>query len=240
MEGTAGPKTIYLLAGRPGSRRKGGDLLLARILASWGIPRPSVAYIGTASEDDRAFFVMLSFYLRQSGAGRVTLAPLVGRRARPEKAQAILGSADVVFVSGGDVEAGMRVLEERRVIPFLRGLYESGKPFFGISAGSIMLARQWVRWEDPDDDASAGTFPCLGFAPILCDTHGEREGWVELRELLQLEPEGTLGYGIPAGAALAVHPDGRLEALGAPVHSYTHLGRAVVRRPDLPATRGER
>jgi hypothetical protein len=96
-----------------------------------------------------------------------------------------------------------------------------------------MLAWQWVRWEDPEDDTTASLLPCMGFAPIVCDTHGETEGWEELHTLLRLSPEGTPGYGIPAGAGLCVHPDGTLEALGAPVHCYAHSGGRVVRNADL-------
>ena len=96
-----------------------------------------------------------------------------------------------------------------------------------------MLARQWVRWEDPADDATASLFPCLGFAPLLCDTHGEDEDWEELRALLRLTPEGTLGYGIPSDAGLCSHPDGSVEAFGAPVHRYVVQGSAVNRTTDL-------
>lgn len=233
MSVTSGPAPVYLLAGGPGSRRTEGDPLMTRILASSGVSHPSVAYVGAASGDNRPFFLMLSTYMRHWGAGQVTLAPLVSKRAKVEKARAILESADMILMSGGDVEAGMKVLEERQILPFLRELYQSGKPFCGISAGSVMLARQWVRWEDPDDEATATLFPCMGFAQVLCDMHGEGEGWEELQALLRLTPEGTLGYGIPAGAGLCVYPDGRLEALGAPVPCYAHQGGAVAHSGDL-------
>jgi peptidase E len=195
---------------------------------------PSIAYVGAASGDSKSFFSMISAYLRKCGAGRVTLAPLADRRRKPEKARAILEMADMVFISGGDVEAGMKVLQERKILPFLHELFERGKPFFGSSAGSVMLGRQWVRWEDPKDDATASPFPCMGLAPIVCDTHGEEEEWEELCTLLRLTPEGTIGYGIPAGAGLCVRPDGTLEALEAPVHCYIRRrGAAVRRKPDL-------
>jgi cyanophycinase len=226
--------SIYLLAGGRGSLRTDRDPLLTRVLASCGVPHPSIAYVGAASGDSQPFFSMISGYLRRCGAGRVTLAPLASRRAKPEKARAILESADMVFISGGDVEAGMEALEERQILPFLHELFERGKPFFGSSAGSIMLGRQWVRWEDPDDDATASLFACMGLAPIVCDTHGEAEGWEELRTLLRLTPEGTFAYGIPTGGGLCVCPDGTLEALGAPVHCYAYGGGAAVRRADLP------
>ncbi len=234
MDRNPGPVSIYLLAGGRGSLRTDRDPLLTRVLASCGVPQPSIAYVGAASGDSQPFFSMISRHLRRCGAGRVTLAPLAGKRGKLEKARAILESADIVFISGGDVEAGMEVLEERQILPFLRELFERGKPFFGTSAGSIMLGWQWVRWEDPDDDATASLFPCMGFAPIVCDTHGEAEEWEELHTLLRLTPEGTFGYGIPTGAGLCVYPDGTLEALGAPVHRYAKSGGVVVRSADLP------
>jgi hypothetical protein len=128
---------------------------------------------------------------------------------------------------------GMQILEERRMIHFLAELYQEGKPFFGLSAGSIMLAKEWVRWRNPDDDATAEVFPCLGFAPVLCDTHDEEGGWEELKALLMLEGDGAIGYGIAAGTALKVFPDGRMEALGGAVHQYAGRGGQVKRISDV-------
>ncbi len=204
-----------------------------RALESCCVRRPSIAYVGAASGDSPSFFSMISAYLRRCGAGRITLAPLAGKRRKLEKTRAILESADMVFISGGDVEVGMNILEERQILSFLRNLFERGKPFFGSSAGSIMLGRQWVRWEDPEDDTTANLFPCMNFAPVVCDTHGEGDEWEELRALLRLTPEGTMGYGIPTGAGLCVSPDGTLEALGAPVHCFAHRASEVVRSTDL-------
>ena len=50
-----------------------------------------------------------------------------------------------------------------------------------------MLSRQWIAWSDPDDDATAAPFDCLGFAPLLCDTHAEEDDWNELRALLEFQ-----------------------------------------------------
>jgi peptidase E len=234
MDINPGPVSIYLLAGGQGSLRTKRDPLLTRVLASCGVPHPSIAYVGAASGDSQPFFSMISRYMRTCGAGQVTLVPLAGKRGNLDKARAILESADMVFISGGDVEVGMEVLEERQILPFLRQLLERGKAFFGSSAGSIMLGWQWVRWKNPDNDATASLFSCMGFAPIVCDTHGEAEGWEELRALLRLTQEDTIGYGIPAGGGLCVYPDGMVEALGVPVHRYAKSGGAVVRSADLP------
>jgi hypothetical protein len=91
-----------------------------------------------------------------------------------------------------------------------------------------MLARKWVRWRDPHNDESAELFSCLGLAPILCDTHGEGDGWEELKALLALSPTGTTGYGIASGAAIVVEPDRTLSALGGEVDRFRRWTNGVV------------
>ena len=110
--------------------------------------------------------------------------------------------------------------------------HAAGVPFIGLSAGSIMLSRQWIAWSDPDDDATAAPFDCLGFAPLLCDTHAEEDDWNELRALLEFQRPGTRGYGIPSRAMLRVHPDGRTESIGGDV---VCLERTAVHQPPRDA-----
>jgi hypothetical protein len=124
-------------------------------------------------------------------------------------------------------------VREKKIADFLVGLYRQGKPFFGVSAGSIMLAKEWIRWRNPDDDTTAEIFPCLGIAPVICDTHGEADGWEELQALLQMEKDNTIGYGIVSGTAMKVFPDGKIEALGGAVHQYAKSNGTVKRLDDI-------
>jgi peptidase E len=214
-------KPVYLIAGgRSSMARRGPDPLMKEALRLAAVARPSVAYVGAASGDNAAFRTMISGLLRKAGAGDVKLAPLCGLRADPERAMRIIEGCSIAFLSGGDVEAGMNVLRETGMIDFLRDQHRMGKPFFGMSAGSIMLAKQWVRWSDPMLESSAELFPCLGIAPVYCDTHDERSGWEELQVLARLIPAGSVCYGITSGAALAVYPDGLVRALGGKVHRF--------------------
>jgi cyanophycinase-like exopeptidase len=225
---------LYLIAGgRDSIHRRGPDPLISGALALGGVPKPQVAYLGVASGDNAAFRVLIGRLLKKAGAGVVAPVPLCGKRADPEKARKVLAESHIVFVSGGDVEEGMRVLKETRMLRFLRALHASGKPFLGVSAGSIMLARGWVRWPDPNNEQSAELFPCLGFAPVLCDTHGEADGWEELRALLALSPAGTLGYGIVSGSALVVSSGGEVAAAGGEVHRFRHKASGVVQVESL-------
>jgi hypothetical protein len=99
-----------------------------------------------------------------------------------------------------------------------------------------MLAKEWIRWPNPDDDNTAEIFPCLGIAPVLCDTHGEADGWEELQALLKLEKDGATGCGIVSGTAIKVFPDGKIEALAGAIHQYQKISGQVVRIEDmLPA-----
>jgi peptidase S51-like protein len=123
----------------------------------------------------------------------------------------------------------MKVLEDRGVLAHLRELCRRGKPMFGISAGFVMLAREWVRFPD-DDDSKAEIFACIGAVPFCVDAHSEDDDWSELRTLLALMKrrgdEGPVGYGLTAKGAVAVVVDGEhvtIEAMG------TDIPRLVVR-----------
>ena len=225
---TGDRKPVYLLAGGPSSKRSGGpDPLIQEALRQTGAKDPSVAYVGAASKDSPPFRAMISKLLKRAGAREVLLAPLCGCRANPEEAMRVIESCDIVFLSGGDVELGMEILKNTGMIDFLLGQYEQGKPFFGLSAGSIMLGKSWIRWSDPDELPTGELFDCLGIAGVVCDTHDEEDGWEELRMLVQLIPPGTVGFGIPSGSALVANPSGSVRAAGGEVHRFMRTDRAV-------------
>lgn len=212
-------KPVFLLAG---GRKKGMESmnsLLREIFSQTGRESPSIGYIGAPNDDSLMFYGMMCGMLKTAGAGKINRVMLASSRANIAKAKDILRQVDIIFMSGGDVDRGMEIVNQREMGDFLLDLSEAGKVFFGTSAGSIMLASQWVRWKDPDDDSTAELFPCLDLAPVICDTHGEEE-WEELQALLRLKDNGTVGYGIISGVALEVWPDGRVAARGGPVNRF--------------------
>src|SRR4030042_642677 len=142
-------KPVFLLAGGRRSRGKKPDSLLEAVFREYGIKDPTVAYSGTASGDDRGFFGFIAREITAAGADKVVHAMIAPEGADLKKAKSILESSDIIFISGGDVEAGMEILQEKKMLDFLTDLYRQGKPFFGISAGAIMLAEKWIRWPDP-------------------------------------------------------------------------------------------
>jgi cyanophycinase-like exopeptidase len=205
---------IYLLAGNPRARGVKPDPAMQSFFSEVGRSAPAVAYIGAASGDDRSFFEAMRTAMQASGAGEVELVPLCAGPRSAAEAQHVLMRADAIFISGGDVADGMSVLRAGEgVIATLRERFEAGIPFMGLSAGSIMLTRGWVRWAEPGGKSKNALLDCLGFAPIYCDVHGESDGWEELKLLLELLPAKTSAFGIRAGHALRVC-DGIVEAIG--------------------------
>jgi len=224
------PKPVYLLAGGRGSKNKAVFKTVFKEIAK---PNPLIAYVGAANDDDQRFFRFMGDEIIKAGTCSLSHALTVSPRADLDKTRDILRKADAVFMSGGDVDAGMKILESKDMLNIFTDLYNGGKVFFGASAGSIMLCREWVRWADPDDDSTAEIFPCLDIAPIICDTHAEEDEWVELKTALKLKKDKATGYGIPSGACLKVHPDGRTEALGGIIARYVKSGPKVIRSDDL-------
>jgi peptidase E len=226
-------KPVFLMAGGRESRGKAFNSIIQAVFEEIGKSTPAIAYVGAASGDNWGFYLMISSMIKHSHDCKMERVLFTPKKADLNKARAALESADAVFMSGGDVEAGMQVLEEKNLIGFFQDLYQGGKLFFGASAGSIMLAKEWVRWRNPDDDSTAEIFPCLGLAPLICDTHAEEDDWEELKAALALKEDGARGYGIPSIACLKVSPDLKLEAIGGPVSQYTLLEGRVVRLEDI-------
>jgi peptidase E len=226
-------KAIFLMSGGRNRQGKKKDVIMPALFKEIGKAAPRIGYIGVASDDDRSFFKFISAEFLQGGVAEVVLAQITSSKADLAKTREILQQVDAVFISGGDVERGMQVLEEKQMTGFLRDLYTGGKVFFGASAGSIMLAQQWIRWRDPEDDSTAELFPCLDFANLICDTHSESDGWEELQTALSLEKNNAEGYGIATGACLKVQAEGKLEALGGPVSVYKNKAGKVEKMPDI-------
>jgi len=205
---------VFLIAGAgPGTGRR-AVRFHADAVAACGARKPVIAYVGAASNDSLAFEKLIGALVFGRAAKTVPVR-LKRKTFASSTARAILGDADIVFFTGGDVEVGMRLIDERGLGPFLRELHAAGKVMEGISAGAILLGRRWVRFPG-DDDARAEPFDCLGVVPWSFDCHDEGDDWSELRALGRLTPDEEIVYGIPGGGA-ARWSEGKLAALGLPL-----------------------
>ncbi len=183
------------------------------MVKSLGKKQPVIAYVGAASGDSLVFEKMLSTAMFGLGT-KVHSVKLTKKATKTSEAKAVLEGADVIFVSGGDVDAGMKVIHERGMGPFFRDLAAKGKWFEGISAGSIMLGEHWVRFHGENDE-STEVFDCLGVVPFSFDAHDEPE-WGELVALAKHLPADRTVYGLTS-TTCAVWDGKKLTALGGPL-----------------------
>lgn len=203
-------KPALLLAGGIPLDRAATVRLYARALSECCKEKPRVVYLGVASRDNKIFFYAMKSLLMEAGAGEVELLRLARAKVDLNAAKKTLESADAIFISGGEVGDGMSWLVRHGLDGYLKQLFDRGKFFFGMSAGSIMMGTHWVRWEDPKDDDTAELFDCLEFIPTVFDTHAEDEDWKELKTVLRLMGPGSRGYGIPNGGMISADSKGLL------------------------------
>ena len=236
---------VHLIGGGPGtmlSLRRHLRRALSEVAAT---KKPLVAYVGAADGDRPAFQQMIGAVVALAG-GRMKAVKLASPRAKVSAAQGLLEDCDVVFVSGGDVDAGMNVLHERGVLPVFHALGREGRPMIGISAGSIMLGRAWVRFPEADapgtseDTAPPQVFQCMGLAPVYVDAHAEDDAWGELRVLLHVlgtkEGERAIGYGLTRKGGVCVEQgkDGAsLTPFGTSAPRFVFEDGNVVEKPPL-------
>jgi cyanophycinase-like exopeptidase len=221
-------KPITLMAGKFGSRHFGTKPFLAEVFELAGKPKPLVLYVGAASGDDLEFGTALSALLEAAGAHKVLWPKLAGKRKQNGQARSALEEVDVVFMGGGDVEAGIQVLRDADLIDAVRGAANRGALFAGMSAGAIMLGERWIRWpREGTGDDDAETYECLGVAPCSLDVHGEGDDWRETRSFAAVRArelgKKARAYAVPSGGALVISRDGKIEARGEPVLIFAAL-----------------
>jgi len=210
---------VYLMAGAGPATSRRTVSYHRRLIRAIGAEKPRIAYIGAAASDSRRFLGFIRDMVFGPDA-EVVPVELTRKVKKTSQLRAELDLADLLFFSGGDVEHGMKVVDDRGLAPHIRKLAAQGKAMEGVSAGSIMLGNSWVRFSD-DDDETGERFACLGVAPFSFDTHAEDDDWDELRALARLlaGSEEKAVYGIPSGGC-AVCRDGAVRALGKPLARF--------------------
>ena len=215
-----GAQRAYLISGGPSMDRSVMIQDLQNAFIDCDSLSPHIAYVGSASRDNRLFYAYMKHFLTKAGAHSVEMLPLSGREAQTHKIQArrakaahILNQSDVIFLSGGEPEEGMNGLKRFGLDTVLRDLYEHGKLFIGVSAGAIMMGQHWIHRNEKHKDETAHLIDCLGFFPQTFDAHGEAENWKDLRCALSLLEEGEQACGLATNGCYCIDSEGKLSSL---------------------------
>lgn len=187
---------------------------LSGIIKASEISAPRIAYIGASNGDSaeaHSIFAAAVAQLESASAHHV-------RASYSAEDREFLETADVVVLSGGDVEVGWNVFKQTGMGEQIKNLYLDGAVIIGVSAGAVQCGTHAALSAEPSANKLVEMF---GFVPYIIDAHDEKQHWARLSSTIYLLEGGAAGLGIPTGGGLAVHADGTLEPIRTAVDHYT-------------------
>lgn len=182
-----------------------------------------VAFLPTASgsvDYAKHFAVYLDEYFERG----VRTAPVYrARDTRRKPTLDRLRNAAAVYIGGGVADRLLETVLDSPVAEALEGCLENGGVVVGIAAGAQALGAR-VRGL-----TGGRVLAGLGLLPhAIIDTNFDPGHDRRLRRLLETAGGDTVGFGIGAGSALLVGPDGTVEVLGE-VHRLDRADAALER-----------
>jgi peptidase E len=207
-------KPIYLLAdSRPLFWVDNGTPFLSTVRQQVENELTRAAYIGASNGDKPEFYSIFRAAMEQIRVSDCRMIP----SAPTEQDQSFLNSADLVLLSGGDVELGWKVMKDNGLSESLVARFNSGAVLMGVSAGAVQLGL--VGWRH-SEASNADLFSTLALVPYVVSAHEEDQDWADLKKLVQFMGGTTYGLGIPKGGAAIHYPDGTLQPVRHSVHVF--------------------
>lgn len=198
-------KPLYLLADSQLLFWKSdSDSLAERLHADLDTSDPKAAYVGASNGDQQEFYSLFQAAMESMEISNCRLVP-----SQPSREDiSFIEDADVILLSGGDVELGWHTFEQnglRELIPRKRF---DGAILMGVSAGAIQLGLGCLS-----NSAQPKQIDMFRFAPFYVGAHDEENDWWDLRALVNLSPNDTRAIGIPTGGGAVYQSDGTLEPI---------------------------
>ncbi|HEY4214115.1 MAG TPA: Type 1 glutamine amidotransferase-like domain-containing protein [Steroidobacteraceae bacterium] len=191
-------------------------------------PKPSVAYIGASNGDMPEAFQILQAALDQAEVGEVQHVTA----AFPDSDRAFLDTADIIVLSGGDVEVGWNVFAKTGMREVIERRYLEGVVLVGVSAGAVQFGKNAAL---EDENGGSRLIDTFGFVNIIVDVHDEKNEWRSLAATIHLLEGSATGIGIPKGGGLIVHSDSTIEPIRRTAEEFTYreskLRHAVLSSP---------
>lgn len=202
-------KPLYLLADSQLLFVKiGGDSLAERIRADLDSGKPKAAYIGASNGDQPEFYNLFVAAMESMAISDFRLVP-----SQPLREDiSFLENADLIVLSGGNVEQGWQVFEQNGLKELLPRKRFDGAILMGVSAGAVQLGLGCLS-----NAAQPKQIDMFRFAPFYVGAHDEENDWFDLRALVNLAQSDTRAIGLEAGGGAVYYSDGTLEPLRKPL-----------------------
>lgn len=183
---------------------------------------PKAAYLGASNGENESFYGI--FEAAMEGIGIKDCRMI--RASYTEGDASFMDDADIIFLSGGDVERGWRTFEEFDLRNRIIRRYYEGAILIGVSAGAVQIGLFGLTERD---DGSDHLFSTFGLVPFIVGVHEERRHWLSLQKSVLLSGGEAHGIGIGSGGGVIYHADHYLEPIHLPVVEYLIEGQELVK-----------
>jgi cyanophycinase len=185
-----------------------GGSLAERIRADLETVDPKAAYVGAANDDQPEFYNLFVGAMEGMGITNCRMVP-----SQPSREDILfMEEADLILLSGGDVERGWQVLEQNGLNNLISRKRYGGALLIGVSAGAIQLGLGTLSNANQPKQ-----IPMFRFAPFYVGAHDEKNDWWDLRALVNLSQSDARGIGLATGGGAVYYPDGMLEPIRKPL-----------------------
>jgi cyanophycinase len=204
---TSGPGPIIAVGG-------GGttDAIVAKMLALAGGKDAIVAVLPQSSEAEDAGDSSVKMWL-DAGAKKAFKVGFADRAT----AKALLESASLIWMPGGDQNRFMKVIAGTGLDDVIRARHRAGIAVGGTSAGAAVLSQSMITGDADLQSLTAGTTtiaPGLGLLPdVIVDQHFLRRQRQNRLMSAVLERPEQLGVGVDEATAAIFH-NGTIQVLG--------------------------
>ena len=192
----------------------GGEPFLLTLRNLIESPSCKAAYVGASNDDNPVYYSIFESAVKSIG---ITDYRMIS--ASPSEVEvSFVEQADLILLSGGDVEKGWKAFERSGLKQKIIGRYHKGVILIGISAGAVQLGMFGCAESDTRCD---GLFPTFGLVPFVISAHDEKDNWSGLKKMLSRVERKMKGIGIPTGGGMVYHPDYSVEPIRYPLYDFS-------------------
>lgn len=191
-------------------RESEGELFLERARKTLETDTPKCAYVGASNGDVLDFYHLFRGAMEGIGLTDTRMIP-----SEPSKEdRAYFKKANLIMLAGGDVERGLKVMQDNGIGPLVAERYASGALLMGVSAGAVQLGQHGLS--EVSDGAKPRLLDGFRLVPYFIDVHDEPD-WSRLRLKIDKLDGHVRRLGIPAGGGAILHPDLAVEPVRRPL-----------------------